>query len=228
MPPPEGSLRPRLCLEPAPSPFSPRPTSTTSGSCTWRASSWPTTPRHCPYWPSTLSRTGRPPGRSPLLHRTPVHCSLSGPSSRGTCSQLGTPATCRCRCPVLGAPPSCGRSAGPADSGDEDPSADVTWAPAVPGPGPCATPRSGRSAGSRTGCLTWGLPSQVGPGRALQVQVQPPRRPARRRRQVVGPQEARALLPPGQPPRPEGLLPVAGVAVPRTAVGAAPGLRADQ
>lgn len=127
-----------------------------------------------PTGPQPFREQGAPQVGPPLLHRTPVHCSLSGPSSRGTCSQLGTPATCRCRCPVLGAPPSCGRSAGPADSGDEDPSADVTWAPAVPGPGPCATPRSGRSAGSRTGCLTWGLPSQVGPGRALQVQVQPP------------------------------------------------------
>nr|XP_035939301.1 lipase maturation factor 1 isoform X4 [Halichoerus grypus] len=41
-----------------------RPTSTTSGSSTWQAGSWPTTPQLCPYWPSTLSRTGRPPGGS--------------------------------------------------------------------------------------------------------------------------------------------------------------------
>ncbi|XP_048967527.1 lipase maturation factor 1 isoform X4 [Canis lupus dingo] len=39
-----------------------RPTSTTSGSSTWQASSWPTMPQLCPYWPSTLSRAGRPPG----------------------------------------------------------------------------------------------------------------------------------------------------------------------
>uniref|UniRef100_A0ABI7W8I7 Lipase maturation factor n=2 Tax=Felis catus TaxID=9685 RepID=A0ABI7W8I7_FELCA len=41
-----------------------RPTSTTSGSFTWQGSSWPTTGRLCPYWPSTLSRTGPPPGGS--------------------------------------------------------------------------------------------------------------------------------------------------------------------
>ncbi|XP_034526565.1 lipase maturation factor 1 isoform X2 [Ailuropoda melanoleuca] len=41
-----------------------RPTSTMSGSSTWQASSWPTTPQLCPYWPSTLSRTGHLPGGS--------------------------------------------------------------------------------------------------------------------------------------------------------------------
>ncbi|XP_047693695.1 lipase maturation factor 1 isoform X3 [Prionailurus viverrinus] len=44
--------------------LTPRPTSTTSGSFTWQGSSWPTTGRLCPYWPSTLSRTGPPPGGS--------------------------------------------------------------------------------------------------------------------------------------------------------------------
>lgn len=44
--------------------FLPRPTSTTSGSCTWRASCWPATPRRCPCWRTAPSRAGSPPGGS--------------------------------------------------------------------------------------------------------------------------------------------------------------------
>lgn len=65
-------------------------------------------------------------------------------------------------------------------------------------------------------CRLTVLSLQVGPGRALQVQVQPPRGPARRRWQVVDPEEDRPLLPASQPPEPEGLLQVTGVAVPST------------
>lgn len=217
---PGGSPRPGSACSQQRLLFSPRPTSSTSGSCTWRAGSWPTTPRLCPYWPSTPSRTGRPPGRTPLLHGTLSTAAPQGPSSRGT-HGLGTPASAgadprrweppaavaRPQCPLRGRAPFCRCHLGPHR--------------------PCATPRSGSSAGRGTGRLTRGPPSQVGPGRALQVQVQPPRGPARRRRQLVGPQEAGALLPAGHPRRAEGLLPGAGVAIPRAAVGAAPGLRAD-
>nr|XP_036861534.1 lipase maturation factor 1 isoform X4 [Manis javanica] len=41
-----------------------RPTNITSGSSTWQAGSWPTMPRFCPCWPSTLLRAGTPPGGS--------------------------------------------------------------------------------------------------------------------------------------------------------------------
>ncbi|XP_032316499.1 lipase maturation factor 1 isoform X3 [Camelus ferus] len=64
-------------------------------------------------------------------------------------------------------------------------------------------------------------PPQVGPGRALQVQVQPPRGPACGRGQVVDSEEARPLLPTAQPPGPEGLLQVTGVAIPRAQLEAA-------
>lgn len=52
--------------------LTPRPTSTTSGSSTWRASSWPTTCRPCPCWPTTPLRAGPPPGEMPLPDRPPL------------------------------------------------------------------------------------------------------------------------------------------------------------
>ncbi|XP_075851038.1 lipase maturation factor 1 isoform X2 [Microcebus murinus] len=57
-------------------------------------------------------------------------------------------------------------------------------------------------------------PSQVGPRRALQVQVQPPRGQTRRRGQVVGAEADRPLLPGAQPARPAGLLQGPRVAAP--------------
>ncbi|XP_041606473.1 lipase maturation factor 1 isoform X3 [Vulpes lagopus] len=63
---------------------------------------------------------------------------------------------------------------------------------------------------------------QVAAGRALQVQIQPPWRPTRRRRQVVAPEEDRPLLPPRQPPGPGGLLPLLGVAAPGRGCGLEP------
>lgn len=45
--------------------LAPRPTSNTNGSSTWQASSWPTTPRPCPCWPSTPLQTGPPQGKTP-------------------------------------------------------------------------------------------------------------------------------------------------------------------
>lgn len=53
------------------------------------------------------------------------------------------------------------------------------------------------------------------PRRALQVQVQPPRGPARCGGRLVGAQEDRPLLPAPAPGRPAGLLPGARVAPPR-------------
>lgn len=58
--------------------LTPRPTSTTSGSSTWRASSWPTMRRPCPCWPATPLRAGTPPGEMPLPDRP--RCSLGCPS----------------------------------------------------------------------------------------------------------------------------------------------------
>lgn len=52
--------------------LTPRPTSTTSGSSTWRASSWPTTCRPCPCWPTTPLRAGPRPGEMPLPDRPPL------------------------------------------------------------------------------------------------------------------------------------------------------------
>ncbi|XP_021107108.1 lipase maturation factor 1 isoform X2 [Heterocephalus glaber] len=73
--------------------------------------------------------------------------------------------------------------------------------------------------------LMWFAAFQVGPWRALEIPVQPPRRQARLRRQVVGTKEDRPLLSPTALGGPERLLPGPGVAPGRTHVAFLPPIK---
>lgn len=89
--------------------LAPRPTSTTSGSSTWQASSWPTMPRLCPCWPLIPLRTGPPPGKILLPHGTP-------PTVASAASQGCSPKCRRCsggQAPISWKRAGVHRSAGP-------------------------------------------------------------------------------------------------------------------
>nr|XP_039333771.1 lipase maturation factor 1 isoform X9 [Saimiri boliviensis boliviensis] len=89
-------------------------------------------------------------------------------------------------------------------------------------------PPPGRKAAGRRRCgpvpagtqpLRGQAPAQVGPRRALPIQVQPPRGQPRRTGQVVGAEEDRHLLPPSQPAGAEGLFQGPGGASARAPLG---------
>lgn len=202
--------------------LTPRPTSTTNGSSTWRASSWPTTRRPCPCWPTTPLRAGTPPGETPLPDRPPLQPRLPLRASllNAELCPGGRPG------PEPGLDTAVPRPHIPTEDRRLSLQA-LKLGPSAPEPhclpsqaGPLAA--SGRAQPSSAPRAVQGLrlPAalalQVGPRRALQVQVQPPWGQARGRGQVVDPQAAWPLLPAAQPPGPEGLLHVPGVAVPRT------------
>lgn len=210
-------------------------------------------PQLCPYWPSTLSRAGRPPGRTCLLDGTPAHCFLGGLSGPGRIRHPGPCLEPLQTCPGVRSPGSgpapllrpagLRRGKGPPEgqacpllpSGCRAKSLALSQASPEPPQSPWQPwqqwgrgfPGQHHLRGAAARQVEGGPPDegsllQVAAGRALQVQVQPPWGPTRRRRQVVAPEEDRPLLPPRQPPGPGGLLPLPGVAAPGRGCGLEP------